>query len=229
MNFGGRISYKDPKRTTKHLFFNHTLNISDILRPLVMNTEEYGQKWTEASFEKKQRLSSSFKNCQDISKTAEEQLRLHMVEQIGEKYSFKAPLQTHAGRIWKRKFHSENASDVKFFPVFGLSSFASSLHISLNLDPKTFIFLSTRIWSVLQQSTIGPRTQQFTEIPLWPAKRLFSGGSFCIWLHIIIDNSGSYYRISSSLNDTVLFLPRYKTYIGWYRDAVWDMSVAHQL
>lgn len=99
MNFGGRISYKDPNRTTKHLFFNHTLNISDILRPLVMNTEEYGQKWTEASFEKKQRLSSSFKNCQDISKTTEERLRLHMVEQIGEKYSFKAPLQTHAGRI----------------------------------------------------------------------------------------------------------------------------------
>ena len=93
MNFGGRISYKDPNRTTKHLFFNHTLNISDILRPLVMNTEEYEQKWTEASFEKKQRLSSSFKNCQDISKTAEEQLRLHMVEQIGEKYSFKAPFK----------------------------------------------------------------------------------------------------------------------------------------
>ena len=86
MNFSGKVSYKDPNRTSKHLFFNHTLNISDILRPLVINTEEYGQRWTEASFEKKQRLSSSLKNCQGISKTAEEQLRLHPVEQIGEKY-----------------------------------------------------------------------------------------------------------------------------------------------
>lgn len=85
MNFSGKISYKDPNRTTKHLFFNHTLNIADILRPLVINTEEFGQKWTEASFEKKQRLSSSLKNCQGISKTAEEQLRLHTVEQIGTK------------------------------------------------------------------------------------------------------------------------------------------------
>ena len=83
MNFGGKISYKDPNKTSKHLFFNHTLSISDILRPLVINTEEYGQKWTEASFEKKQRVPSSLKNCQEISKTTEERLRLYTVEQIG--------------------------------------------------------------------------------------------------------------------------------------------------
>ncbi|XP_078360431.1 uncharacterized protein LOC144644775 isoform X2 [Oculina patagonica] len=88
MNFGGKISYKDPNKTLKHLFFNHTLSIIDILRPLVINTEEYGQKWTEASFEKKQRVPSSLKNCQDISKTAEERLRLYTVEQIGTKVIF---------------------------------------------------------------------------------------------------------------------------------------------
>ena len=85
MNFGGKISYKDPNRTSKHLFFNHTLNISDILRPLVINTEEYGQKWSEASFEKKQRLPSSLKNCQELSKKAEDWLRLYPVDIIGKK------------------------------------------------------------------------------------------------------------------------------------------------
>ena len=86
MNFGGKISYKDPNKTSKHLFFNHTLIISDILRPLVINTDEYGQKWAEASFEKKQRVPSSLKNCHDISKTAEERLRLYTVEQIGKTF-----------------------------------------------------------------------------------------------------------------------------------------------
>jgi len=50
-----------------------------------------------------------------------------------------------------------------------------------------------------------------------------------LYLVAYMDNSGSCYRIALSLNDTVLFLLRYKSYIGWYRDAVWDMSVAHQL
>ena len=35
--------------------------------------------------------------------------------------------------------------------------------------------------------------------------------------------------IALSLNDTVLFLLKYKSYIGCYRDAVWDMPIAHHL
>ena len=87
MNFGGKISYKDPNRTLKHLFFNHTLSISDILRPLVITTEEYGQKWSEASFEKKQKVPSSLKTCQEFSERAVDLLRLHQVDIIGKKSS----------------------------------------------------------------------------------------------------------------------------------------------
>ena len=83
MNFGGKISYKDPNRTFKHLFFNLTLSVSDILRPLAISTEEFEQKWTEASFEKKQKLSTSMRNCQEFSKRAEDGLKLYPVEIIG--------------------------------------------------------------------------------------------------------------------------------------------------
>ena len=85
MNFGGKISYRDPNRTLKHLYFNHTLSVSDILRPLLITTEEFAQKWTNASFEKKQKVSSSLKNCQDLSEKAELALKLHLVEIIGKK------------------------------------------------------------------------------------------------------------------------------------------------
>ena len=84
MNFGGKISYRDPNRTLKHLFFNHTITISDILRPLVISTEEFGLKWAEASFEKKQKLSSSVKNCQELSERAKDELKVYPVEIIGE-------------------------------------------------------------------------------------------------------------------------------------------------
>ena len=83
MNFGGKISYRDPNRTLKHLYFTHTLSVSDILRPLVITTEEFAQKWTNASFEKKQKMSSSLKNCQDLSEKAEHTLKFHLVEIIG--------------------------------------------------------------------------------------------------------------------------------------------------
>ena len=102
MNFGGKISYRDPNRTLKHLYFNHTLSVSDILRPLVITTEEFAQKWTNASFEKKQKVSSSLKNCQDLSEKAEHTLKLHLVEIIGKKK--KQPenrLHRTAGRVSK--------------------------------------------------------------------------------------------------------------------------------
>ena len=99
MNFGGKISYKDPSRTLKNLFFDHALKISDILRPLVINTEEFGQMWSAASFEKKQRLSSFVKSCEEVAKKVQEDLRLHLVETLG-KISF---LQTrHLVLIVKR-------------------------------------------------------------------------------------------------------------------------------
>jgi len=85
MNFGGKISYKDPTRTLKHLFFNYALRINDILRPLLISTEEFAQAWTEASFEKKQKVSSSLKTCQELSKRAEDCLNLYPVEIIGSK------------------------------------------------------------------------------------------------------------------------------------------------
>ncbi|XP_068743856.1 uncharacterized protein [Montipora capricornis] len=85
MNFGGKISYRDPNRTLKHLFFNHTITASDIIRPLVISTEEFGLKWAEASFEKKQKLSSSVKDCQELSERAKDELKLYPVEIIGGK------------------------------------------------------------------------------------------------------------------------------------------------
>lgn len=87
MNFGGKISYKDPNKTLKHLFFNHTLSIGDILRPLVITTEEYGEKWAEASFEKKQKIPSSLKTCQEFAERVRDVLRFHQVDLIGEKSS----------------------------------------------------------------------------------------------------------------------------------------------
>lgn len=88
MNFGGKISYKDPNRTLKHLFFNHTLSIGDILRPLVITTEEYGEKWAEASFEKKQKIPSSLKTCQEFAERVRDVLRFHQVDLIGTKTIF---------------------------------------------------------------------------------------------------------------------------------------------
>ncbi|XP_067037313.1 AP-4 complex subunit epsilon-1-like isoform X2 [Acropora muricata] len=85
MNFGGKISYRDPNRTLRHLFFNHTLSMKDILRPLVINTEEFGLKWTDASFEKRQKMFSSSRNCQEFSKRAEQELNIYTVEIIGGK------------------------------------------------------------------------------------------------------------------------------------------------
>ena len=58
MNFGGKISYRDPNRTLRHLVFNHTLSMKDVFRPLVINTEEFELKWTDASFEKRQKCSA---------------------------------------------------------------------------------------------------------------------------------------------------------------------------
>ncbi|XP_015753041.1 PREDICTED: AP-4 complex subunit epsilon-1-like [Acropora digitifera] len=85
MNFGGKICYRDPNRTLRHLFFNHTLSMKDILRPLVINTEEFGLKWTDASFEKRQKMFSSSRNCQEFSKRAEQELNIYTVEMIGGK------------------------------------------------------------------------------------------------------------------------------------------------
>ena len=99
MNFGGKISYRDPNRTLKHLYFNHTLSVSDILRPLVITTEEFAQKWTNASFEKKLKMSSSLKDCQDLSEKAEHTLKLHLVEIIGKKPENR--LHRPAGRVSK--------------------------------------------------------------------------------------------------------------------------------
>ncbi|KAK2565272.1 AP-4 complex subunit epsilon-1 [Acropora cervicornis] len=85
MNFGGKISYRDPNRTLRHLFFNHTLSMKDILRPLVISTEEFELKWTDASFEKRQKMFSSSRNCQEFSKRAEQELNIYTVEIIGGK------------------------------------------------------------------------------------------------------------------------------------------------
>ena len=85
MNFGGKISYRDPNRTLRHLFFNHTLSMKDVLRPLVVNTEEFGLKWTDTSFEKRQKMFSSSRNCQEFSKRAEQELNIYTVEIIGKR------------------------------------------------------------------------------------------------------------------------------------------------
>ena len=83
MNFGGKVTYIDVLKTKKTLFLNHPIHTSDLLRPLVITTDEFQQKWAEASFEKRQKLSTSVKTVEELATKTKEALRLHPVEMIG--------------------------------------------------------------------------------------------------------------------------------------------------
>ncbi|XP_077992918.1 AP-4 complex subunit epsilon-1-like isoform X2 [Glandiceps talaboti] len=84
MVFGGQVIYKDKTNTAKRLFFNCSLYMSDFLRPSKITTEEFGQKWTRQSRDKKLRIENSkVKTMSEYMKVVAEKLHLYPVEIIG--------------------------------------------------------------------------------------------------------------------------------------------------
>ena len=89
MSLSAKVSYKDYSKTTKNLFIDHyPICMSDLLRPLDINTEEFENRWKEAHFEKRQKIESSgIKDAKDLAEKSRTLLNLHPVEIIGMVYS----------------------------------------------------------------------------------------------------------------------------------------------
>ncbi|KAK3754929.1 hypothetical protein QZH41_007031 [Actinostola sp. cb2023] len=83
MTLSGKVSYKDFTNTARHLFISITLPIRDLLRPLAIDTEVFGNKWSETPFEKRQSITSKVTDAETFIAQVEEGLGLKNVEIIG--------------------------------------------------------------------------------------------------------------------------------------------------
>nr|XP_054752334.1 AP-4 complex subunit epsilon-1-like [Lytechinus pictus] len=83
MSLGGELTFKDPTKTLKRLFFHAPIHIKDLLRSKEMTTEEFGKLWTELSLD--QRLIQDAKGW-TITSVMNKMTSLHLfpVEIIGE-------------------------------------------------------------------------------------------------------------------------------------------------
>ena len=83
MTLGGKVSYKDFTNTAKNLFISITLPVRDIIRPLAINTETFGDKWNDTPFEKRTTFTSNVTDSENLLLKIEEGLGLKKVEIIG--------------------------------------------------------------------------------------------------------------------------------------------------
>jgi AP-4 complex subunit epsilon-1 len=83
MTLGGKVTYKDSTNTLRNLFISLVLPIRDLLRPLVIDTDSFGDKWSETPFEKRQKIASTVKSCEVFLTRVEEGLGLNPIETIG--------------------------------------------------------------------------------------------------------------------------------------------------
>ncbi|XP_019622254.1 PREDICTED: AP-4 complex subunit epsilon-1-like [Branchiostoma belcheri] len=59
MHLGGELSYKDHTLTNRRLFFTCAVHLSDVVRPLELTTEQYGEKWPLTSHDKRLKLETN--------------------------------------------------------------------------------------------------------------------------------------------------------------------------
>ena len=60
------------------------INMSDLLRPLEITTEQFEEKWKDAHFEKRLKIDSNrIQNGDDLAENAKNLMNLHPVEVIG--------------------------------------------------------------------------------------------------------------------------------------------------
>lgn len=86
---GGYLSYKHTSNTQKRLFIDHQLMIFDFVRPLPIDTPEYGEKWKSMSYEKKHLLNSKQSlKIEEICQIIEEKFKFYIVEIIGKLNDF---------------------------------------------------------------------------------------------------------------------------------------------
>ncbi|XP_031567499.1 AP-4 complex subunit epsilon-like [Actinia tenebrosa] len=85
MTLGGKVTYKDSTNTLKTMFISHVLPIRDLMRPLTIDTDGFGDKWSETPFEKRQKVDSMVKSCEEFLGRVEEGLGLNAIDTIGSK------------------------------------------------------------------------------------------------------------------------------------------------
>ncbi|KAL5469365.1 hypothetical protein EMCRGX_G030615 [Ephydatia muelleri] len=83
MSVRGQVSYKE-RGSPKKLFFDITLQVSDLIRPLTYTTEEFGRKWVGLTNEKKLKVDGSLvKKPSDFMDLVSKKLNFHPVQIIG--------------------------------------------------------------------------------------------------------------------------------------------------
>jgi len=83
MSLQGQITYKDSMATQQRLFFDTTIHVSDVIRPLEITTQEFGKKWSSFSYEKKLKISSSLKKPAEFMKAMEKLFNFYPIQVIG--------------------------------------------------------------------------------------------------------------------------------------------------
>ncbi|XP_071788543.1 AP-4 complex subunit epsilon-1-like isoform X2 [Asterias amurensis] len=84
MRLGGEISYKDYTKTNRRLFFSSPILVSDLLRPLKLQTSDFGEQWQRQTHDCK--LDADVSPAVTMSKVMTlmtHELNLHLVEIIG--------------------------------------------------------------------------------------------------------------------------------------------------
>lgn len=83
MTFKGTVKYTVSK-TTKVLYFCQEINSRELLRPLIITTDAFGQKWTSTSNDVKQMVTvTSAKSCRHLMDSVLKQMNFAVVDIIG--------------------------------------------------------------------------------------------------------------------------------------------------
>ncbi|XP_022109150.1 AP-4 complex subunit epsilon-1-like isoform X2 [Acanthaster planci] len=84
MSLGGEVAYKDHTRTHRRLFFSSPITISDLLRPLKLQTAEFGEQWPKQTCDSK--FTVELVEAVSMSKVMTlltQEMNIHLVEIIG--------------------------------------------------------------------------------------------------------------------------------------------------
>ncbi|XP_038078397.1 AP-4 complex subunit epsilon-1-like [Patiria miniata] len=84
MSLGGEVAYKDHTKTHRRMFFSSPILVSDLLRPLKLQTAEFGEQWPRQTRDCKFTVEvAATVSMSKVMTLLTQELNLHLVEIIG--------------------------------------------------------------------------------------------------------------------------------------------------
>ena len=79
----GELTYRDHLGTQRRLFYDLSVSVSDLIRPLKLTTPEFGKKWGSSSNEKKLKMATTnIQKPSDFMELMSNQFNFHPIEII---------------------------------------------------------------------------------------------------------------------------------------------------